>query len=244
MRTVLEVQQISKKLGNFQLKDATLEIGNEYFVLLGPTGAGKSVLIEIIAGMFTPDKGKITINGQDSTTLLPEKRKIGFVPQDYALFPHLNVFRNIEYGLRIKGEKNSSRVEELARTLGIEHLLHRDPTTLSGGEKQRVALARALIVQPQLILLDEPLSAVDLRTKEKLMDELRKVHAEFDVPIVHVTHSFIEAAALSDRVAVMMDGEIKQIGEIKQLFSEAKDEQVADFIGVKGLFKKLLNYLE
>ncbi|MFW6128584.1 MAG: ATP-binding cassette domain-containing protein, partial [Halobacteriota archaeon] len=159
-------------------------------------------------------------------------------------FPHLNVFKNIEYGLRVKGEKNYSRVEELSRTLGIEHLLYRDPTTLSGGEKQRVALARALIVQPQLILLDEPLSAVDLRTKEKLMDELRRVHAQFDVPILHVTHSFIEAAALSDRVAVMMEGEIKQVGEIKQLFSHARDEQVADFVGVKGLFEKLLNYLE
>lgn len=244
MKTVLEVQNISKRLGNFQLNNVSLEIGNEYFVLLGPTGAGKSVLIEIIAGMFSPDKGRITINGVNATRLLPEKRRIGFVPQDYALFPHLNVFKNIEYGLRVKGEKNSSRLEELSRTLGIEHLLYRDPTTLSGGEKQRVALARALIVQPQLILLDEPLSAVDLRTKEKLMDELRKVHAEFAVPILHVTHSFIEAAALSDRVAVMMEGEIKQVGEIKQLFSHARDEQVADFVGVKGLFEKLLNYLE
>ncbi|MFO7967053.1 MAG: ATP-binding cassette domain-containing protein [Archaeoglobaceae archaeon] len=244
MKTVLEVQNISKRLGNFQLNDISLEIGNEYFVLLGPTGAGKSVLIEIIAGMFTPDKGKITINGLDATFMLPEKRKIGFVPQDYALFPHLNVFKNIEYGLRVKGETNYSKVEELAQTLGIEHLLYRDPKTLSGGEKQRVALARALVIQPQLILLDEPLSAVDLRTKEKLMEELRKVHSEFAVPIVHVTHSFIEAAALSDRVAVMMDGEVKQVGEIKHLFSQARDEQVADFIGVKGLFEKLLNYLE
>jgi molybdate/tungstate transport system ATP-binding protein len=241
---VLELQDVSKKLGKFRVSGVDMEIGKEYFVLLGPTGAGKSVLLELIAGVLTPDTGKILLNGVNITAISPEKRKIGFVPQDYALFPHLNVFRNIEYGLRVRGMKDKEKVMELSKKLGIKHLLERKPKTLSGGEKQRVALARALIIQPELILLDEPLSAIDLKTKEMLMDELKNVHREFDVPIVHITHSFIEAAVLADRVAVMMDGEIVERGKPKDLFSKPRSREVAKFVEVKDLFRNLLNLLE
>jgi len=241
---VLELQSISKKFGKFRINNINLVVGKKYFVLLGPTGAGKSVLLEIIAGLLTPDRGKIRLNDVDITLTPPEKRKIGFVPQDYALFPHLSVFKNIEYGLRIKGVKDTDMVVKLSEKLGIKHLLDRKTTNLSGGEKQRVALARALIIQPELILLDEPFSAVDLRTKEMLMNELKRVHAEFDVPVIHVTHSFIEAAMLADRVAVMMNGEIVEEGAVKDLFTKARSKEVADFVGVKNLFKNLLNLLE
>ncbi|HID43588.1 MAG TPA: ATP-binding cassette domain-containing protein [Archaeoglobaceae archaeon] len=241
---VLELQSISKKFGKFRINNINLVVGKKYFVLLGPTGAGKSVLLEIIAGLLTPDRGKIRLNDVDITLTPPEKRKIGFVPQDYALFPHLSVFKNIEYGLRIKGVKDTDMVVKLSEKLGIKHLLDRKTTNLSGGEKQRVALARALIIQPELILLDEPFSAVDLRTKEMLMNELKRVHAEFDVPVIHVTHSFIEATMLADRVAVMMNGEIVEEGAVKDLFTKARSKEVADFVGVKNLFKNLLNLLE
>jgi molybdate/tungstate transport system ATP-binding protein len=241
---VLELQQVSKRLGKFTLQDISLSIGKEYFILLGPTGAGKSVLIEIIAGIITPDTGSISLNGREITGLPPEKRHIGFLPQDYALFPHLSVMKNIEYGLRIKGKKNKFEVIEISKKLGIEHLLERHPENLSGGEKQRVALARALIVQPELLLLDEPLSAVDLKTKEKLMEELKRVHREFDVPVVHVTHSFLEAGILADRVAVIMEGKIMQIGKIRELLSDATSREVAEFVGVKDLFVELISQLE
>lgn len=241
---VLELQGISKKLGKFMLADVSLDVGSEYFVLLGPTGAGKSVLLEIIAGLLLPEEGRIVLNDADITSTPPEKRKIGFVPQDYALFPHLSVLKNIEYGLRMRGIRDSTEIFEVSKKLGIKHLLDRKPLTLSGGEKQRVALARALVIQPELMLLDEPLSAVDLKTKEMLMKELRRVHEEFDIPVIHVTHSFIEAAMLADRIAVMMDGRIMEDGVAKKLFTDAENKKVAEFLGVKSIFENLMNLLE
>lgn len=241
---VLELQGISKKLGKFMLADVSLGVGSEYFVLLGPTGAGKSVLLEIIAGLLLPEEGRIVLNDADITSTPPEKRKIGFVPQDYALFPHLSVLKNIEYGLRMRGIRDSTEIFEVSKKLGIKHLLDRKPLTLSGGEKQRVALARALVIQPELMLLDEPLSAVDLKTKEMLMKELRRVHEEFDIPVIHVTHSFIEAAMLADRIAVMMDGRIMEEGVAKKLFTDAENKKVAEFLGVKSIFENLMNLLE
>jgi len=241
---VLELQGISKKLSSFQLSDISLSVGREYFVLLGPTGAGKSVLLEIIAGLLKPDAGRIILHDAEITSISPEKRKIGFVPQDYALFPHLSVFKNIEYGLRMRRIKDSAAVFEISEKLGIKHLLERKPATLSGGEKQRVAIARALVIQPELILLDEPFSAVDLKTKEVLMRELRKVHEEFGIPVIHVTHSFIEAAILSDRIAVIMNGRIMEEGVLKKLFSNAKNREVAEFLRVKNLFENLISLLE
>nr|WP_232215794.1 ATP-binding cassette domain-containing protein [Archaeoglobus veneficus] len=243
-QTFLEVNA-EKDFGNFKL-DAEFSMDRGYCVVLGPTGAGKSLLLEIIAGILMPDRGKVIIDCEDVTGLPPERRGIGFVPQDYALFPHMSVYGNIAYGLKARGADKSdirSAVEEIAENLGISHLLDRKPATLSGGEKQRVALARALVIQPKLILLDEPLAAVDLRTKEKLMNELKFVHREFGIPVIHVTHSLIEAATLADEIAVMMNGRIVEKGDAKKVLSSPSKE-VADFLAVKGLFKKLLDILD
>ena len=241
MREVFLEVSAEKNLGSFRL-DVEFSMSRSYCVVLGPTGAGKSLLLELIAGILKPDKGRILIDGKDVTNLPPEKRNIGFVPQDYALFPHMSVYKNIAYGLR-RDKKGKRKVEEIAEKLGISHILDRKPTTLSGGERQRVALARALIIQPKLILLDEPLSAVDLRTKEKLMEELKLVHSEFEIPIVHVTHSLIEAVTLANEVAIMMDGKIIEKGKTKDVFS-SQVQEVADFLAVKGLFKKLSDVFE
>jgi molybdate/tungstate transport system ATP-binding protein len=241
VKAFLEVDA-EKDFGNFKL-DVDFCMSKGYCVILGPTGAGKSLLLELIAGIMKPDKGRVIMDGNDITELPPEKREIGFVPQDYALFPHMNVYKNIAYGLRVRGVKDDGNVKEIAKKLGISHLLDRKPATLSGGEKQRVALARALVIQPKLILLDEPLSAVDLRTKERLMSELRKVHDEFGIPVVHVTHSLVEAAMLADEIAIMMQGRIVEKGEAKKVLSTSTGD-VADFLAVKGLFNKLLEVFE
>ncbi len=226
-----------KKLGKFRL-NAEFEMDRGYCVILGPTGAGKSVFLELIAGIIKPDRGEIRINGRDITALPPEKRNIGFVPQDYALFPHLNIYKNIAYGLRnIEKSEKDRRVREIAEKFGISHLLHRKPATLSGGERQRVALARALVVQPKLLLLDEPLSAVDLRTKEMLMDELKFVQREFNVPVLHVTHDLMEAMLLADEIAVMLNGRIVEKGGVKDVFS-SKNEEVSEFLSAKDLLRR------
>lgn len=231
-----------KKLGKFRL-NAEFEMDRGYCVILGPTGAGKSVFLELIAGIIRPDRGEIRINGRDITALPPEKRNIGFVPQDYALFPHLNIYKNIAYGLRnIEKSEKDRRVREIAEKFGISHLLHRKPATLSGGERQRVALARALVVQPKLLLLDEPLSAVDLRTKEMLMDELKFVQREFNVPVLHVTHDLMEAMLLADEIAVMLNGRIVEKGGVKDVFS-SKNEEVSEFLSAKDLLRRALEIL-
>ncbi|AAB91137.1 ATP-binding cassette domain-containing protein [Archaeoglobus fulgidus] len=232
-----------KRLGNFRL-NVDFEMGRDYCVLLGPTGAGKSVFLELIAGIVKPDRGEVRLNGADITPLPPERRGIGFVPQDYALFPHLSVYRNIAYGLRnVERVERDRRVREMAEKLGIAHLLDRKPARLSGGERQRVALARALVIQPRLLLLDEPLSAVDLKTKGVLMEELRFVQREFDVPILHVTHDLIEAAMLADEVAVMLNGRIVEKGKLKELFS-AKNGEVAEFLSARNLLLKVSKILD
>jgi molybdate/tungstate transport system ATP-binding protein len=239
VETFLEVNA-EKDFGSFKL-DVDFSTGRGYCVILGPTGAGKSLLLELIAGIVKPDRGSVRMDGRDITDVPPEKRGIGFVPQDYALFPHMSVYKNIAYGLRARGVKDGEKVEEIARKFGISHLLDRKPTTLSGGEKQRVALARALVIQPKLVLLDEPLSAVDLRTKERLMGELKRINEEFGIPVIHVTHSLIEAAMLADEIAVMMDGRIVEKGEVKEVLRSPK---VAEFLDVRGMFKRLVDVFE
>ncbi len=231
-----------KKLGNFRLS-VEFEMDRGYCVILGPTGAGKSVFLELIAGIIKPDEGEVRLNGEDITSLPPEKRNVGFVPQDYALFPHLNVYRNIAYGLKkVEKSERDRRVREIAEKMGILHLLNRKPETLSGGERQRVALARALVVQPKLLLLDEPLSAVDLRTKERLMDELKLVQREFKVPVLHVTHDLVEAVLLADEVAVMLNGRIAEKGSPENIFC-SKNTDVSEFLSAKALFRRISEIL-
>ncbi|MGB9889383.1 MAG: ATP-binding cassette domain-containing protein [Anaerolineae bacterium] len=237
----LRVTDLWLDLGEFHLRGVHLEIvPGEYFIILGPTGAGKTVLLETIAGLHCPRRGHIFLNGADVTRVPPERRSIGFVYQDYALFPHLSVAENIAFGLRLRGMDRRAileRVEQIGRVLSIHHLLRRRPETLSGGEAQRVALARALAIEPSILLLDEPLSALDPRTREELQRELARLHRELGTTTVHVTHDFEEAVALGDRIAVMHQGRILQVGSPEEIFRRPESEFVARFVGVRNVFR-------
>lgn len=237
----LQIRNLSVDLGEFRLRDITLDVAaGEYFVILGPTGAGKTILLETIAGLYQADQGRILIEDQDVTSLRPEKREIGFVYQDYALFPHLDVAENIAFGLTLRGMPRATvdeKVETMSRLLHIDHLLHRNPKTLSGGEQQRVALARALVIEPGLLLLDEPLSALDPETREGLQRELANVHQKLGTTTLHVTHDFEEAVALGHRVAVMDAGRIVQVGTPEDIFQRPTSEFVARFVGMRNIFQ-------
>jgi molybdopterin-binding protein len=232
---LIRIEDLTVDLGEFILKDVNLEIKRgEYFVVLGPTGAGKSVLLETIAGLYQPQKGVIEINGRDVTRAEPRKRNLSIVYQDYMLFPHLTVRENIEFGLK---EKGASDLDGLVEFLDIPHILHRRPDTLSGGESQRVALARALVTKPAVLLLDEPLAALDSNTREKIMRKLRQINREMGITIVHITHEHFEAIALGDRMAVMNGGGILQVGRPEEVFRKPESEFVANFVGVENLFR-------
>ena len=246
----VEIKGLWIELEEFRLCDVNLDIAaGEYFVVLGPTGAGKTVLLETIAGLHRPRRGRILLAGEDITHAPPERRGIGFVYQDYALFPHLSVAGNMAFGLRLRGMGRGEierRVAAIGRLLGIEHLLHRMPETLSGGEAQRVALARALVVEPRLLLLDEPLSALDPETREALQRELGRVHRELGTTTIHVTHDFEEAVALGDKIAVLKEdrldgakreGRIVQVGRPEEIFRRPANEFVARFVGVRNIFR-------
>ncbi|MHC4360205.1 MAG: ATP-binding cassette domain-containing protein [Planctomycetota bacterium] len=236
---MLELQSISKTLASFAMPDISIKIDDgEYFVLLGPSGVGKSVLIEIVAGLIKPDNGQILWNRKDMTLEPPETRGFAVVYQDYALFPHLTVRQNIIYGLRAAGcnsTKIKARLNTLAEMLQIEELLSRQPATLSGGEQQRVALARALIVEPKLLLLDEPLSALDINTRLRLRKELKRVNRELNISVLHVTHDPEEAMVLADQICVMLDSKIRQVAPPTELFRRPSDPEVAAFLATRNV---------
>jgi len=230
------IHGVSVALGNFALHDIHLDVNDgEYFVLLGSSGVGKTVLLETIAGIYQPKRGSIWLKGQDITNLPLKNRNVGIVYQDYVLFPHLNVEQNIGFGLASK--KHNNLVQDMAHLLGIDHLLTQKPDTLSGGEQQRVALARTLITSPKALLLDEPLSSLDTITKKKLRSELKRIHQLTGVTIIHVTHNFEEAYTLGDRVGIMSEGRIVQVGEPNDVFRKPKSDYVASFLGIDNLFK-------
>ncbi len=236
---MIRTVNLTKRLGAFQLLDATVTVEEgEYFVLLGPTGAGKTIFIECIAGIYSPDRGSILIGDENVTRLRPEERRLGYVPQDYALFPHLSVERNIGFGLAVRREDPAEirrRTHELSDLLGITPLLPRAIRTLSGGERQRVALARALAIQPRVLLLDEPLSAVDEQTRETLCGELRRIHEELRTTTIHVSHNFEETLAVADRIGVIRDGVIQQIGSPDAVFRRPANGFVARFVRAENL---------
>ncbi|HHW43068.1 MAG TPA: ABC transporter ATP-binding protein [Desulfotomaculum sp.] len=237
---MLKLVGVNKRLGEFHLRDIDLAVlPGEYFVILGPTGSGKTVLLETIAGMHPPDAGRIFFAGKEITRLPPEERRIGFVYQDYALFPHLDVRQNILFGLqsrKIPAAAREGKLGEVVQLLGIGHLLARNPSTLSGGEQQRVALARALVTEPQIFLLDEPLSALDPRTREGFQRELQRIHRATGTLTVHVTHDFAEAAFLADRIAVMQRGRLVQVGSPEEIFSRPSSLFTARFVGLRNVF--------
>lgn len=231
---MLEIKNIQLRLGRFALNNIDLKINlGEYFVILGPSGSGKTVLLETIAGLYRPDSGNILYNKNDITLLPPEKRDIGFVYQDYELFPHMTVEDNIIFGLKIRGMNKKIILEKLYKLvsmLKIEHLLKRYPNKLSGGEKQRVALARAIIISPKILLLDELLSALDIMIKPTLQQEIKNIHKEFKSTIIHVTHDIEEAIFLADRIGIMSDGNLLKVLE---------SDEISNRLDLTSIFKYL-----
>jgi molybdopterin-binding protein len=237
---MIQVKNLCVDLGEFVLKDITLDIeGGEYFIILGPTGAGKTVLLESIAGLHPIRSGEIWLRGKEVTGVEPEKRRISIVYQDHVLFPHLSVKDNILFGLRMhnaNADKQKDRLNWVAELLGISDLLHRRPDTLSGGEKQKVALGRAIVTQPELLLVDEPLSALDPETRESVQRELRQLHRALGITILHVTHDFEEAISLGNRIAVIGEGRLMQVGTPEEIFRHPNSEFVARFAMTRNIF--------
>jgi len=239
---MLELEHISIDLGQFSLHDVSLTVeNNQYVCLAGPTGAGKTVLLECVAGLHRPERGRISLRGEDITDLRPELRGIGYVPQDYALFPHMNVLHNITYGL-VERQTPSQIVREKAESaadlLQISHLLQRDVTTLSGGERQRVALARTLVLDCKLLLLDEPLSALDSATTKELSLHLAEIHRRLNLTVLHVTHDFTEAFSLATHIAICHAGRLLQTGTLREAFTRPRSRTVASFLGISNVFPR------
>ncbi|NMC89648.1 MAG: ATP-binding cassette domain-containing protein [Methanomicrobiales archaeon] len=237
---MLSVRALSLSLGEFSLDSVDLAVvDGEYFIILGPTGAGKTILLETIAGIYTPEAGTISLDGRDITNTEPKDRGIGMVYQDYMLFPHLTIEENIGFGLR-QQKADPARIRDLvsetADMLGIGHLLGRTPGTLSGGEQQRAAIARALVLRPRILLLDEPLSALDATTRDRLRRELKSIHRTTGTTVIHITHHFEDIFALADRVAVMQNGKIVQTGTPDEVFRRPATEFVAAFTGMENVF--------
>jgi molybdate/tungstate transport system ATP-binding protein len=239
--TIIRLNNVSASWDTFTISDVDLEIlKDEYFVILGPTGAGKTLLLELLAGFWRADTGRIELFELDATTTPPEERGMGFVYQNYMLFPHLNVFENIAFGLKLKKlskDDIKKEVGSIAKDIGITELLDRNISTLSGGESQRVALARALVMKPNILLLDEPLSALDPNIQEKVRDEIKEIHKKYGMTTVHITHNREEAIIMADRIAIMKEGKIHQVGHPQDIFRKPKTRFVAEFVGVQNIFK-------
>ena len=237
----IRIQNISKRYGATRaVDDVSLDIGRgEFFSLLGPSGCGKTTLLRIIGGFVFPDAGRVALDGEDVTDLAPNKRSTNMVFQSYAIFPHLDVRDNIAYGLRtenIPAGEREARVNQALAMIKLESYGARRAHELSGGERQRVALARALVKRPKVLLLDEPLGALDKRLREAMQIELRQLQREIGISFVFVTHDQEEALSMSDRVAVMENGRILQVADPKTLYEAPNSRAVADFIGTMNFF--------
>tara|TARA_B100000579_G_scaffold71318_1_gene54465 strand:- start:462 stop:1499 length:1038 start_codon:yes stop_codon:yes gene_type:complete len=233
---MLNIENISKFFSHIKAVDnVSLNIKNgEFFALLGPSGCGKTTLLRIISGFEKPDQGSIFINGKNVTNVEPYNRPTNMLFQSYALFPHYSVFKNISYGLEREGLENNEinkRVDEIILRTNLSGLEHRKPDQLSGGQKQRVALARCLIKKPDVLLLDEPLSALDKNLKELMKLELKKLQTEFGITFIMVTHDQDEALVMADRIAIMDEGSIVQLDTPKDIYENPKNFFAANFIG-------------
>ncbi|MCW4034915.1 MAG: ABC transporter ATP-binding protein [Candidatus Bathyarchaeota archaeon] len=239
----LELKNISKSWRGFSLKNINLVVeDDDYFILLGPTGSGKTLLLETIMGFHRPDHGRIFLNGVDITDTTPEKRNIGYVSQKCVLFPHMNVRQNIAFGLKMRGTPKTEQihvVDQILELAGLKQIQSRKPANLSGGEKQKVALARVLATKPKTILFDEPLTAIDVEASQELKAELKRISG-LGKTIIHVTHDQVEGFSLGNKMAVMKSGELVQVGKPKEIFTKPRTEFVAKFLGYENIFKTSL----
>jgi ABC-type Fe3+/spermidine/putrescine transport system ATPase subunit len=243
---LLEVRRVAKNFGVTQvLKDISLQIASgEFLTLLGESGSGKTTLLRLIAGFEQPTSGEIWMSNERLDTLPPHKRRVNTVFQNYALFPHLNVLENISYGLRVKSTPKTEiagRVEEALRMVKMSSFADARPATLSGGQQQRIALARALINRPQLLLLDEPLSALDANLRKQMQSELKALQREIGIAFLFVTHDQDEAMALSDRIALLRNGALEQIASPREIYSRPATAYTAEFIGQTNLLRGTVN---
>jgi putative spermidine/putrescine transport system ATP-binding protein len=237
---LIEIRNLAKSFGAVKAVDGVdLDINpGEFLTLLGPSGSGKTTVLRMIAGFETPDSGSVKLNGKDITYLPPYERDVNTVFQDYALFPHMDVISNIEYGLRVKGVEKKERREKASRALDQVRLSgyeNRKPNQLSGGQRQRVALARALVNRPSVLLLDEPLGALDLKLRQQMQIELKELQREVGITFIFVTHDQEEALTMSDRIAVFDKGKIQQLDKPSTIYERPSNEFVAGFVGISNL---------
>ncbi len=237
---IIELRNITKSFdGQVVLDNISLDIyDNEFLTLLGPSGCGKTTLLRLIGGFETPDAGDILFMGQRINDLPPHKRNVNTVFQRYALFPHLNVFDNVAFALRerkVPRQEIDQRVEEMLSLVALTGFEHRSVTRLSGGQQQRVAIARALVGRPRVLLLDEPLAALDLKLRKDMQQELKKIQKATGITFVFVTHDQEEALSMSDTIVVISEGRIQQIGASQDVYNEPKNAFVADFIGESNI---------
>ncbi|HLS08673.1 ABC transporter ATP-binding protein, partial [Lentibacillus sp.] len=232
----VRLEHITKMFGKARgVEDINIDIkSGEFFTFLGPSGCGKTTTLRMIAGFYFPTSGKIAFDNEDITTVKPNKRNIGMVFQNYALFPHMTVFENIAFGLQVRKLSKSvikekvEKAQEFVRLVGYGN---RKITELSGGQQQRVALARALVIEPDILLLDEPLSNLDAKLREETRVEIKRLQVELGITTVYVTHDQHEAMAMSDRIMVMSEGEVQQIGTPQEIYNKPDNRFVASFIG-------------
>lgn len=241
---MLAIRDLTKHFPAFSLDKVTLEITRgEYFVLLGPTGAGKTVLVELLCGLRFPDAGTIALDGVEITNCDPAARRIGYVPQDYALLPFMTVAENIGFGLQahhLPAREIEREVAEMMRLLGIAHLAKRVPTQLSGGERQRVALGRALVIRPAILLLDEPFSAIDEGLRDSLGEELLRIHTQLQTTTIHICHNLEEAVMLGDRLGILENGRLIQTGSPREVLTRPANAFVTRFLRLPNVAQGLV----
>jgi molybdate transport system ATP-binding protein len=243
---MIRLDKVCKSFGdNEVLRSLNLDAKRgEMLVLLGPSGCGKTTTLSIIAGLEKEDRGDIYVDGARINNVPPEKRDIGFVFQNYALFPHLSVFENVRFGLKARGIDNTNRVKEALATVDLDGFDNMNPMKLSGGEQQRVALARAIVTDPQCILMDEPLSSLDAISRERLRYEMKQLQREIGITSIYVTHDQVEAMMLGDRVAVLNRGTVEEVGTPENIFYKPGSEFVARFVGMKNIFDGKVVFLD